>query len=129
MLMAKLDPDERRDVHTARVDEICSGEISGDEFVCSLVNQVGLSTLEAKACWQALKDDGKIAIYDRAQSRCMVEYPFPIARDNRGYPRSVEYRRGMITAIYAKDGAIVQTGENVFSMRVPFSLFELRLAK
>lgn len=129
-MMTRLDPDERADVLNARIAELESGEISGDEFVRSLVNQVGFSTLEAKARWQVLKDDGAISIYDKAAPHCMVEYPFPIAIDNRGYPRSVEYRRGMITSLYGSGaGAVVQTAEHFGAMRVPFAVFELRLAK
>jgi hypothetical protein len=122
--MTKLDPDERHEVHAARVNELCAGDISGKEFVHSLVHQVGFTTQEAREQWQALKDQGQIAIYSKAACRLMVEYPVEIKAG------MFEFRRGMISSLYGSDlGAVVQTSENAFSMRVPFSLFELRLAK
>lgn len=127
--MTDLDPDERHEVHNARVLELCSGEISGKEFVHSLIHQVGLSAIEAKEQWQALHDQGQIKIYDVAGPRCMILYPREDAASS-GNIKVTHWQRGMITSMYANmQGAIVQTSEDVFSMRVPFALFELRLCE
>lgn len=129
--MNRLDPDERHQVHNARILELQSGEISGKEFVSSLVSQVGFSTLEARGQWQELKDQGSIAIYDLAKSRCMVQYPFIMQEGCGRIMPVIEWRKGLITLLYGSDlGAIVQTDPfDQFSVRFPFALFELRLCK
>jgi len=120
----KLDPDERHAVHAERIRELTCGEISGKEFVQSLIDQVGFSKIEAREQWQALKDQHVIMIYELAKSGIMVEYPVAINHIE------TMYFRGRIVSLYGSGiGATVQAEKASAMLTLPFSLFELRLAK
>lgn len=117
----KLDPDESNAVHAERIRELTSGEISGKEFVQSLIDQVGFSQVEAREQWQALKDQGVIAIYNIAKSGVDVNFPMPVKTFHT-------HGIGKIVSMYGSDLGAIVCPEGM-AIKLPFSLFELRLAK
>lgn len=116
--MTKLDPDERQQVHNVRILELQSGEISGKEFVESLIIQVGFSRFEAYEQWQAIRDNGMMGIYNAAKSGCKVQFKSMLHG----------WQVGVIREFYGADraGVIVELHDG---FRAPFALYELRMVK
>lgn len=115
--MNNLDPEERHEVHNARVIEVTAGDISGKEFVASLVQQVGLTFNEAMHEWENIKSHSAIA-GKTVGERVM-------------YPYEDGFRVGVICRFFGSHmGVVVLTDVNdTWSMRVPFSLIELKVVK
>lgn len=118
MTLTKLDAQERHEVHGARVKELISGEISGKEFIASLISQVEFSETEAREQYEAVRGNFAIAIY-AVRTNGYVSAPIKIT------DKDIRWRDGRVTSFYGanRDGAIVE----IDGLRVPFSLFELRV--
>lgn len=118
----RLTADEKHEIHNARVVEFQNGEISGKEFVQSLMQQCGFHELDAKEQWQSVRDNCEPRIYS-VQAGDDILYPVRMS-DLTG---ETEWRKGRVSSFYAmRVGAIVDIGNG---LKLPFSLFELRVAK
>lgn len=108
--MPKLDRTEIGEVYSARLLELANGEISGKEFVASLVDQCDFVYADAMSLWETIKPD----IYN--------------INDWISFPVLGKWQEGIIVADYMSGhGAIIQTSRtNRFAARVPFSKFELK---
>lgn len=113
MIMAQdFTREERAQMHVEYVRQLEAGEMSGKEFVHALWSRVGFHELDAKGEWQSVKNMGRVAIY-RLKCGDAVQVPF-----------GGGWADGKISSFYGSEaGAIVIVGE----MRLPFSLYELRV--
>jgi len=110
----QLDPDERHTVHNERVRELIAGEISGKEFVKSLIEQVGFSEIESRRQYQDVKTHSYLAIDDiKSGSRVSC-------------PHGDIFLPGKVTSLYGSGAGAICELDNMVS-RFPFSLFELRV--
>jgi len=119
--VSQLTRDERHEVHNERIRELIAGEISGKEFVASLMEQVGFTQVEASEQYHAVKQEFPVAIF-QLKIGGRIE-----ALTNASGIHISTWHRGKIVSFYAGDlGAIVEL--DGIPSRFPFSLYELRVA-
>lgn len=68
-----LTPDERHEIHNARVVEVQKGEITAGDFIKSLVDQVGFTFMEAESQLVEVERAGMIPVAEIG-SRVLVKF-------------------------------------------------------